>query len=125
MLDLSAHNMVVVPAASLAQLRASLTRDGGDPAPVQEAGYAAGEALYAAFGSWLGRRGLPAPEALDLEVAQREASAFFRETGWGEVELEALGAALAVSSTTWTEAGADARLGQPGCLFGTGLLGGF
>ena len=125
MIDLPAQKLVVLPAAALAQLRAAITHDGGDPGPVQEAGYAAGEALYGAFTERLADRGLRAPEALDLDVAQAEASAFFRETGWGEIDFEALGAAIAVNSSSWVEATADAAIGQPGCLFGTGMLAGF
>jgi predicted hydrocarbon binding protein len=125
MLDLAAQQMVAVPAAALAQLRAAVTRDGGDPAPLQEAGYTAGDALYDAFAAWLAGRGRGAPESLDLETAQAEASAFFHESGWGEVTFQPLGAAVAVDAPRWSEADGSAELGLPGCAFGTGLLSGF
>ena len=125
MLDLAAQQMVAVPAAALAQLRAAVTRDGGDPAPLQEAGYTAGDALYYAFASWLPGRGHGAPETLDLETAQAQASAFFHESGWGEVTFQPLGAAVAVDAPRWSEADGSAELGLPGCAFGTGLLSGF
>jgi predicted hydrocarbon binding protein len=125
MLDLTTQQMVALPAASLAHLRAAITSDGGDPTPLQEAGYAAGEALYDAFGGWLASRGRPAPEALDVDSAQEEASAFFRESGWGEIRFAPLGAVVAVDSARWMEADVAASLAQPGCFFSTGLLSGF
>ena len=125
MLDLSTQQLVALPAASLAPLRAAVTRDGGDPAPLQEAGFAAGEALYETFNRWLAARGRPPAEALDLDAAQGEASTFFREAGWGELRCEPLGAAVAVDSADWREADAAARLDQPGCVFSTGMHAGF
>lgn len=125
MLDLPAQQMVAVPAAALAQLRAAVTRDGGDPTPIHEAGYAAGEALYDAFGRWLARRGTGSPELLDVDTVQRAASEFLNESGWGEIRFEPLGAALAIDGHAWTEADPSAKIEHPGCFLGTGLLAGF
>jgi predicted hydrocarbon binding protein len=125
MLDLAAQPLVAIPAASLAQLRTAVTRDGGDPAPFQEAGYAAGEGLYDAFVERLRRQGVAAPESLDVTAAQDHASAFFRESGWGEVRFEALGVVVAIDSDRWMEADSASELDHPGCFFSTGLLAGF
>ena len=125
MLDLAAQPLVAIPAASLAQLRAAVTRDGADPAPFQEAGYAAGEGLYDAFVERLRRQGIESPESLDVAAAQHHASAFFRDSGWGEVRFETLGVVVAIDSAEWREADADSTLDHPGCYFSTGLLAGF
>ena len=125
MLDLAAHPLVAIPAASLAQLRAAFVRDGADPAPLQEAGYAAGDGLYEAFAARLGGRGLGAPETLDVGAAQTEASAFFRESGWGDLRFEPLGAVVALDSAALREADAAAGAAHPSCVFSTGLLAGF
>ena len=124
MLDLATQPLVAIPAASLAHLRAVVTRD-GDPAPLQEAGYAAGEGLYEAFAGRLGARGLGAPESLDVATAQLEAAAFFREAGWGEIQFSSLGVVVALDSTAWQEADAGATAMHPSCYFSTGLLAGF
>ena len=125
MLDLAAQPLVAIPAASLAHLGAVVTRDGGDPAPLQEAGHAAGDGLYEAFAAALATRGLGAPESLDVATAQVEAAAFFREAGWGEIQFASLGVVVALDSTGWKEADAAARSPHPSCYFSTGLLAGF
>ena len=125
MLDLAAQPLVAIPAASLAHLRSALTRDGGDPAPFQEAGYAAGDGLYEAFAARLRARGVAGPETLDVGAAQAEASAFFRESGWGDISFEPLGAVIAIDSPRWKEADAAAPSAHPSCFFSTGLLAGF
>lgn len=125
MLDLAAQPLVAIPAASLAYIRSALTRDGGDPAPFQEAGYAAGDGLYDAFAERLHARGLASPEALDVATAQTEATAFFRESGWGDIRFEPLGLVVAIDSQRWMEAEGVSGLGHPGCFFSTGLLAGF
>lgn len=125
MLDLAVQPLVAIPAASLAQLRAAVTRDGGDAGPFQEAGYAAGAGLYEAFVERLRQQGVAAPELLDVAAAQEHAGAFFRESGWGEVRFEPLGVVVAVDSDRWMESDTASRLEHPGCVFSTGLLAGF
>ncbi len=125
MFDFRVHKMVALPASSLAPLRATFTQGGGDAAPLQEAGFAAGETLYDAFGGWLAARGRPAADALDFDAAQAEAGAFFHESGWGEIRIEPLGAVVALDSDEWAEAEAEGGLEHPGCAFSTGMLSGF
>ena len=125
MLDLAQQPLVAIPAASLAQLRAAVTRDGSDPGPFQDAGYVAGAGLYDAFVEGLRQQGVASPEQLDVAAAQEHAAAFFRASGWGEVRFEPLGVVVAVDSDRWREADTSARLDHPGCVFSTGLLAGF
>jgi predicted hydrocarbon binding protein len=125
MIDLVAQPLVAIPVAALAQLREAVMRDGGDPAPVQEAGYAAGEGLYEAFAASLRARGLPAPEVMELETAQAEAARFFHDSGWGEIRFEPMGTVLAIDAAQWREADPTDGIPHPGCFFGTGLLAGF
>lgn len=125
MLELSTQQMVALPTAALARLRDGVARDGGDAAPMQDAGYVAGAALYDAFAASLAARARPTPDVLDLDSAQREASDFLEAAGWGAVRFERLGAALAVDGERWAEAEPGAGLDHPGCYFGTALLSGF
>jgi predicted hydrocarbon binding protein len=125
MIDLVAQPLVAIPAAALAQLREAVMRDGGDPAPVQEAGYVAGEGLYDAFAASLRARGLPAPETMEFSAAQTEATNFFRDTGWGKVRFEPMATVVAIDAAAWREADPAAGIAHPGCFFGTGLLAGF
>lgn len=102
-------------------------RDRAGPQALQEAGYTAGDATYAAFAKWLpgvafvdDPRELAAPRTADV------LSRFFSSLGWGNVAAEALGdAAFAVDSSDWAEAQPDAHLEYPGCYFTAGLLADF
>src|ERR687898_3272677 len=90
------------------QLRASLERDTGLQAAayLQEAGYAGGEEMYAAFGEWLSRtRGVDQPSELDMDFLGETLGEFFAEQGWGRMEVTPLGSAvLALDSREWAEA---------------------
>src|ERR1700754_3132595 len=104
-LDLPGNALVAVTRDSLLALRAAMFRDVGPNAAslLQEAGYAGGQALFSAFANWLSLRGHPAPEALPAGDFTDRASEFFRETGWGSIELGALEAVATVDSTDWAE----------------------
>jgi predicted hydrocarbon binding protein len=111
------------------QLRASLERDTGAQAAayLQEAGFAGGEELYAAFGEWLARtRGVGQPSELDVEFLGEVLGEFFADQGWGRCNATPLGpAVLALDSAEWAEA-LDERHGEfPSCHLSCGLLADF
>ena len=91
-IDLPGNALVAMTRDSLLALRAALFRDVGPNAAalLQEAGYAGGQAMFDAFSRWLAARGLPAPESLPAAEFGAHATEFFRETGWGSIELGAL-----------------------------------
>ena len=128
MLDLTPNHLAAVPRASLAALRAALLRDAGPAAAayLQEAGYAGGEALFAAFRGWLEARNAGAPEDLDIEEFERQATDFFREAGWGALRIGSLRAAVAtLDSEDWAEADPSSALDHPGCHLTTGAFADF
>ncbi|HUF26928.1 MAG TPA: V4R domain-containing protein [Gemmatimonadaceae bacterium] len=127
-IDLAAHEMVALTRASLAALRSALFRDAGPAAAayLQEAGYAGGEALFASFGSWLRAQALDAPEDLDVKEFERHASAYFRDAGWGTLQIGALADAVAIlDSVDWGEADPESGLDIPGCHLTTGMFADF
>ena len=81
--------MVAITQDAMGGLRNALMRDMGYAAAgyLQEAGYAGGGALFEAFRNWLAARGGTAPEDLSLSDFQSNASDFFRECGWGSLEV--------------------------------------
>jgi predicted hydrocarbon binding protein len=110
------------------QLRASLERDTGLQAAtyLQEAGFAGGEELYAAFTGWLARtKGVEQPSDLDVEVFGDVLADFFAEQGWGRLTATPLGPVLALDSSEWAEA-LDVQQGEfPSCHLSCGLLADF
>jgi predicted hydrocarbon binding protein len=111
------------------QLRASLERDTGLQAAayLQEAGFAGGEELYAAFSEWLARtRGVYQPSELDFDFLGEVLGEFFADQGWGRLEVTPVGSAvLALDSAEWAEA-LDERQGEfPSCHLSCGLLADF
>jgi predicted hydrocarbon binding protein len=110
------------------QLRASLERDTGLQAAtyLQEAGFAGGEELYAAFTGWLARtRGVDQPADLDVRYFGEVLADFFAEQGWGRLTATPLGPVLALDSSEWAEA-LDERQGEfPSCHLSCGLLADF
>ena len=111
------------------QLRASLERDTGLQAAayLQEAGYAGGEEMYAAFGEWLSRtRGVDQPPELDMGFLGETLGEFFAEQGWGRMEVTPLGSAvLALDSREWAEAMDERGAEFPSCHLSCGLLADF
>lgn len=126
--DLSSSQLVALPRASLSALRAALIRDtGGAYATfLQEAGYAGGDAIFASFRGWLADRGVGAPETLSVDLFQAQAAEFFRQAGWGSLEITPLHDVVAmVDSTDWAEADGGGGLPYPACHFSTGLFADF
>src|SRR4051812_16792919 len=97
-IDLTENALVALTRDSLLALRGAMFRDIGPNAAamLQEAGYAGGPALYHAFARWLAARGGPAPDALGKEEFSSRATEFFRDAGWGSVELGALASVATV-----------------------------
>jgi predicted hydrocarbon binding protein len=127
-LSLPDHQLAALPRASLAALRGALLRDGGPDAAasLQEAGYAGGSAVYAAFGDWVAARATSAPEALDLADFERLASNFFREMGWGSLSVGSLQDAVAtLDSDDWWEDEAAEGAAHPGSDFTVGVFASF
>lgn len=126
-MDLHASNCLALPRASLAALRAALIRDtgGGFATYLQEAGYAGGEAVFAAFRSWLTERGDDV-EALDLSAFQARAAGFFHDAGWGTLTITSVGDVVAtVDSPDWAEADPLNALPYPSCHYTTGMFADF
>lgn len=88
--DLAGNGMVGLTRDALVTLRTVLFRDAGFNAAayLQEAGYAGGSALHAAFERWAAERGLGGPDAMSASDFQAHAADFFGELGWGEVYVE-------------------------------------
>jgi len=110
------------------QLRASLERDTGLQAAtyLQEAGFAGGEELYAAFTGWLARtRGVEQPAELDFQYFGDVLAEFFAEQGWGRLTATPLGPVLALDSIEWAEASDERRGEFPSCHLSCGLLADF
>jgi predicted hydrocarbon binding protein len=114
---------------ALQQLRAALERDTGLQAAgyLQEAGFAGGEGLYAAFAAWLATTyGVDRPADLDAGYLSEALSGFLAELGWGSVTVTPLaGSALAIDSADWAEAASDAKSEYPSCHLTCGLLADF
>lgn len=127
-IDLAANALVGLTRDTLVALCTSLLRDVGpdSAAHLQNAGYAGGAPLYGAFSTWMQQRGYGAPEALPAIAFADRASEFFRELGWGTMELGALGdAAATIDTPDWAEADAAGGLGFPGCHLTTGMFADF
>lgn len=113
---------------TLRQLHTSLASHAPDQAIaiLQETGYAAGAAIYQAFGEWLAdRAGVDSPGNLDSDLLTEMLSEFFTSGGWGTVTLTPVGtSALAIDSADWAEA--DPGTAQaPMCFFSAGMLADF
>ena len=126
--DLSSSQLIAFPRASLGALRTALIRDTGGAFAtfLQEAGYAGGDAIFASFRGWLADRGAGTPEAMGVELFQAQAAEYFREMGWGSMEITPLHDVVAiVESTDWAEADANGGLPYPACHYSTGLFADF
>jgi predicted hydrocarbon binding protein len=126
--DLSSSQLVALPRASLAALRAALIRDTGGAFAtfLQESGYAGGDAVFSAFTGWLAARGVADVESLDVASYQLHATDFFRQMGWGSVAITPLHDVVAmVDSVDWAESDPASALPYPSCHYTTGLFADF
>ena len=127
-MDLIGSGMVAISRDALSGLRNALMRDTGYASAgyFQEAGYAGGASMFEAFRSWLAARGTAGPEALTLDAFQAYATDFFREGGWGSLEVGELHDVVAtLDSTDWGEATPGAGLEHPGCHLSSGMFADF
>jgi len=127
-MDLIGSGMVAISRDALSGLRNALMRDTGYASAgyLQEAGYAGGASMFDAFRSWLSARGTEAPEALTLGAFQTEATDFFRECGWGSLEVGELHDTVAtLDSADWGEATPGAGMEHPGCHMSSGMFADF
>jgi predicted hydrocarbon binding protein len=127
-IDLSTNTLVGLTRESLVSLCAALLQENGSQAAMhlQNSGYAGGATLFQAFAHWLLARGYGAPEAQPAGAFAARATDFFRELGWGSLDVGAFGQSVAtVDSTDWAEADPASALEFPGCYLTTGLFADF
>jgi predicted hydrocarbon binding protein len=126
-IDLPAQGLVALTRESLIALRTALFRDVGVSAvaPLQEAGYAGGQGMYDAFSRWLVSRGLASPEMLAAAEFSMRATEFFRDAGWGSIEVGALDGVATIDSPDWAESDPAFPLDFPGCYYSSGMLADF
>lgn len=123
----AAAGELAIGRAALRQLHASLASRAPDQAVavLQEAGYAAGEAIYRAFAAWLpAHAGVDRPADLDADLLGVTLSAFFARSGWGTLTMEPVGSAIALDSTDWAEA-EPGSAESPMCFVSAGMLADF
>jgi hypothetical protein len=96
-------------------------------ARLMDAGYHAGEDIYACFLRWLPTvAGTSDPANLDAAALSGVLSEFFSSLGWGQVTLEQLGAAgLTFDSPDWAEAEPGINAEHPSCHLSAGILSNF
>lgn len=126
--ELAPFQLVTLPRASIAALRSALLRDAGPgfATYLQEAGYAGGESIHAAFREWLAARGGDVPEDLPWSAFATQAASFFADNGWGHLEVTTIrDLAAIIDSYDWAEADPTASLDHPACHLTTGLLADF
>ncbi|MCX5761720.1 MAG: hypothetical protein NTW72_09470 [Gemmatimonadetes bacterium] len=124
---LASTPLVALPRQSLAALRGALMRDlgGGFATYLQEAGYAGGDETFASFREWLTSRGGDA-DGLTFTEFQGLATEFFRDAGWGTLEVGTLNdVVITLDSTDWAEADPSLNIGFPACYYTMGLLADF
>jgi len=127
-IDLTGSGMLAITRDTLTALRSALMRDTGSAAAgyLQEAGYAGGQALFDAFRGWLATRGKGTPESLSVAAFQREATDFFRNAGWGSLELGTIDDAVAtLDSADWGEADPTSGAELPTCHVSSGMFADF
>ncbi len=124
---LASTPLIALPRQSLAALRAALIRDlgAGYATYLQEAGYAGGDAVFGSFQEWLASRGMHT-EGVGFTEFQGLAAEFFRDTGWGTLEVGSLDdVVITLDTADWAEADPTLNIGFPACYFSMGLLADF
>ena len=127
-IELSANSLVGLTRESLVSLCTALLRENGSQAAMhlQNSGYAGGATLFEAFSHWLLARGYGTPEAQPASMFAQRATEFFRELGWGSLDVGAFGDSVAtVDSIDWAEANPGSAFEFPGCYLTTGLFADF
>ncbi len=117
--------MLTITRASLLSLRAALLRSGDAQAAValQEAGYAGGTAFYEAFRTWLAARTDVTMADLDVDAFENHLTGFFRETGWGTVQIGSIDDIVAtLDSPDWGECDMGTGMQHPSCHITTGMF---
>lgn len=111
---------------ALHTLRHSLERELGDQTALvlQEAGFAAGDQVYAALRQWLSSTtDVQDPADLGAAAMGEVLSDFFRALGWGELRVERIApAALAVDAGDWAESEPGGKALAPSCHVSAGLF---
>lgn len=126
-IDLPGNALVALTRDSLLALRDAMFRDIGlnAAAMLQEAGYAGGPALYGAFAKWLSAHGGSSPESLEASEFSATATQFFKEAGWGSVEVGSLQSVATIDSSDWAESDPAHPMEYPGCYYTSGVLADF
>jgi len=126
-IDLPASGLLAATRDSFLALHAALFREVGPSAAalLQDAGYAGGPAFFQAFGNWLASHGLPDPESLAASDFAARATEFFREAGWGSIELGAIETVATIDSSDWAEGDPAVPLEFPGCYYTSGVFADF
>jgi predicted hydrocarbon binding protein len=110
-------------------LRHAISIDSNPESATQllDAGYTAGDDIYASFRRWLPSvAGVDDPAQLDAQVLGEVLSEFFRSLGWGSVSVERLGSAgLTLDSPDWAEAEPGLNASHPSCHLSAGFLANF
>jgi len=120
--------MVGLTRTALNTLRAVLFRDAGGNAAayLQEAGYAGGPGLHAAFVRWCAARGYAVPADAPVSAFQQLAAEYFYELGWGSVAVSTLHqSVVTIDAADWAEADPASAMQFPGCYLSSGLLADF
>jgi len=124
---------LALPVASLAALRKALNEEvGPDTAAraLQQAGYAAGDALFSVLAGRTGNSQDGAGEDADTAISRLPHSVFWRRLsdlfasrGWGRLHHEDLHPGVGcLESSDWVEADPAAAATRPSCFFTAGLL---
>jgi predicted hydrocarbon binding protein len=126
---LAATQCLALGRRALHQLRTTLERETGLQAAtwLQEAGFAAGDDLYQAFGEWTAAEyGLTRPDTLDQARLGEVLGAFFEGLGWGGIRVSRLAPSiLAFDADDWAEAQPGAEGQYPSCHVTSGMLAAF
>jgi len=113
---------LALPVPSLAAMRAALEAECGPDAAaraLRAAGFAAGNALYAALSS---NEGQPLDE-MNADLFWKRLVLLFSNRGWGTFSLSQLHPGIgALDSSNWVEAVPESGAERPSCHFSTGLL---